>query len=123
MKPILVIDGTDFTEYVAEIKPQNNDLDADGSGRDIYTGLMYRTKIADKDKLDVSMLRLWESTMAALRAAVKPAFCNVTFLDPATNIQSTKEMYCSSISDGIQMYDKSRGQTYYEGASFSMTER
>ena len=123
MKPILVIDVTDFTEYVEEIKLANNDLDADGSGRDIYTGLMYRTKIADKDKLDVTMLRIWEGTMKSLRAALKPAYVDVTFLDPATNTQSTKEMYCSSISDGIQMYDKSRKKTYYEGATFSLTGR
>ncbi|MCC8047302.1 MAG: hypothetical protein LIP12_17750 [Clostridiales bacterium] len=123
MKPMLKIDDTDFTEYVEEMQPSNNDLDADGSGRDIYTGLMYRTKITDKDKLEVTMLRIWEDTMKSLRAALKPAYVDVTFLDPATNTQSTKEMYCSSITDGIQMYDKSRGKTYYEGATFSLTER
>lgn len=123
MKPTLVIDGNDFTEYVAEIKPENNDLDADGSGRDIHTGLMFRTKITDKDKLEVTMLRLWEDTMKTLRKALKPAFVNVTFLDSETNTQATKTMYCSSISQGIQVYDKSRKKTYYEGASFQLTER
>jgi hypothetical protein len=123
MKPTLVIGGTTFTDYVEEIKPANNDLDADGSGRDINTGIMYRTKIADKDKLEVTMLRLWEDTMVALRAALKPAFVSVTYLDPATNTQRTKEMYCSSVSHGIQVYDRSRKKTYYEGATFSLTER
>lgn len=123
MKPTLIIGGKNFTELCAEIKPGNNDLDADGSGRDIHTGLMYRTKITDKDKLEVTMLRLWEDDMQRLRQALKPAFVSVTYLDPETNTQSTKTLYCSSISCGLQIYDKSRKKTYYEGASFNLTER
>lgn len=123
MKPTLIIGGKNFTELVAEIKPANNDLDADGSGRDIHTGLMYRTKITDKDKLEVTMLRLYEDDMKTLRQALKPAFVSVTFLDSETNTHATKTMYCSSIPQGLQMYDKSRKKTYYEGASFSLTER
>ena len=80
MKPTLIIGGKNFTELTAEIKPGNNDLDADGSGRDIHTGTMYRTKITDKDKLEITMLRLWEDDMKALRQALKPAFVSVTYL-------------------------------------------
>jgi len=123
MKPTLIIDGKDFTEHVSEIKPENNDLDADGSGRDIHTGLMYRTKITDKDKLEVTMLRLYEDDMKTLRKALKPAFVSVTFLDSETNTHVTETMYCSSIPQGVQVYDKSRKKTYYEGVSFSLTER
>lgn len=123
MKPILKIGNYDFSEYVAEIKASNNDLDADGSGRDIHTGTMYRTKITDKDKLEVSMMRLWEDMMVTLRASLKPAFISVTYLNPETNRQTTKTMYCSSVTHGLQIYDKFRKKTYYEGASFSLTER
>ena len=121
--PKLQIGSTDFTAKVASITPSNNDLDADGSGRDIQTGTMYRTKITDKDKLDVSMMRLWETDMAALQTALSPAFVQVTYLNPKTNTQVTKTMYCSSLNHGLQMYDRYRGKTYYEGASFSLTEQ
>lgn len=123
MKPYFKIGSVDFTGLVAELKATNNDLDANGSGRDIHTGTMYRTIIADKDGLEVSMLRLWEADMVALRAALKPAFVSVVYLDPETNTRATHEMYCSSVPMGLQMYDKSRDATYYEGVSFTLTER
>lgn len=123
MRPKLVIAGTDFSALTASITPSNNDLDADGSGRDIQTGTMYRTKITDKDKLEVSMMRLWETDMAALQTALDPAFIQVTYLNPRSNTETTKTMYCSSISHGLQMYDRYKGKTYYEGASFSLMEQ
>lgn len=123
MKPRLKIGIADFTDYVAELKIESNDLDADGSGRDIHTGQMFRTRIATKDKIDVTLLRIWEDTLQNLRTRLRQTYLNVIYLDPATNTQVTKAMYCSGISQGIQRYDKSRRKTCYDGVSFSLIER
>ena len=122
-QPKLKIGSVDFTELVASLTMSNNDLDADGSGRDISDGEMHRTKIADKDKLEVTMMRMWESDMAALQAALNPAFISVEYLNPRTNTLTTKTMYCSALKHGLQMYNRSKKKTYYQGASFDLTER
>ena len=44
-QPKLKIGSVDFTARVATLGLSNNDLDADGSGRDISDGEMHRTKI------------------------------------------------------------------------------
>ena len=51
MKPIFKIGKNDYTAFLAEdgLAPVRNDLDADGSGRNLLDGLMYRTRIAQKD--------------------------------------------------------------------------
>ena len=122
-QPKLKIGNTDFTEKVMSITPANHDLDADGSGRDIHTGTMYRTKITDKDTLEVAMMRLWEDEMPVLAAALSPAFVSIQYLDPKTNALVTKDMYCSELKCGLQIYNKTKGKTYYEGATFQITEK
>lgn len=122
-RPKLKIGTVDFTELVASLSMSNNDLDADGSGRDISDGTMHRTKITDKDKLEVTMMRIWEEDMITLQAALRPAFVSVEYLNPRSNLLETKTMYCSALKQGLQIYNKSRGKTFYEGASFDLTER
>ena len=122
-KPKLKIGDTDFTEYVKAISPSNNDLDAEGSGRDIHSGKMYRSKVADKDTIEVAMMRLWAATVVTLRSALNHEYVNVKYLNPKTNQETTKEMYCSSINHGLQLYDKSKNDTFYEGVAFQLTER
>lgn len=123
MQPKLIIGSTDFTELVMSIKPGNNDLDADGSGRDIHSGTMYRKKIADKDKLEVTMMRLWETDAAALKSALNHEYVSVQYLNPGNNAFKTTDMYCSSIDYGLQIYNRSKRKTYYEGVTFSLTEK
>ena len=50
MKPIFKIGKNDYTAFLAEdgLAPVRNDLDADGSGRNLLDGLMYRARIAQK---------------------------------------------------------------------------
>ena len=122
-QPKLKIGSVDFTARVATLGISNNDLDADGSGRDIHDGEMHRTKITDKDKLEVAMMRLWEGDMIELQAALRPAFVSVQYLNPRSNLIETKTMYCSALKHGLQIFNKSKGQTYYEGATFELTEK
>ena len=122
-KPVLTINGHDYAAYVSELTPSRNDLDADGSGRDVQTGLMYRTRIASKMKVDVKMLRLFEATHKQLLADISGVYYNATVLDPTTGATSTKTFYTSTVPFGAQRYDKETGAPYYDGMTFSMTER
>ena len=123
MRPILKIDNLDLTEYVKELKPVKNDLDADGSGRDIQTGKMYRTKITSKFTWEVNLLRIPENVALALFNKLDSDDYNATTLNPGTNTQQTKSYYTSSVPLGTQKYIKSDDITVYDGVSFNMIER
>jgi hypothetical protein len=122
-KPTMTINGHDYAQYIAELTPSTNDLDADGSGRDVQTGEMFRTRIATKQKWDVKLLRLSETVHRQLIADISPVFYNVTLLDPVTGATATKTMYTSAVPFGAQRYDKETGAPYYDGMAFSMTEK
>ena len=123
MKPIFKIGDHDYTEFVAELKPVRNDLDAEGSGRNLLDGTMFRTRIAQKDKWSVSFLKLPELIMKSIAEDINPEFVQITMLDPKTNRALEKTYYTSTLTYGSQRYDKCRNLTYYEGYSFDLTER
>ena len=100
-----------------------NDLDADGSGRNLLDGLMYRTRIAQKDKWSVKFLKLPETIMKSIAEDIDPEYAQITMLDPKTNRLLTKTYYTSTLTYGAQRYDKTSGMTYYDGCTFDMTER
>lgn len=120
---MLKIGTVDYTRYVLELTPSGNGLNADGSGRDTQTGEMLRTKIADKLKVEVRMDRLYEDVHRPLMAALKETYYQATILDPDTNAPVTKTFYTDTRPFGSQRYDRNRGKTYYDGVSFSMTEK
>ena len=121
--PVLIINNHDYAPLVEELNIVNNDLDAEGSGRDVQTGEMFRTRIAVKQKWEVKLLRLSEAIHRQLLADISGAFYNATVLDPVTGGQATKIFYTSSVPFGAQRYDKSSGATFYDGMTFSMTEK
>jgi len=122
-QPIFMINGHDYTEYIAEdgLKPSRNDLDKDGSGRNILNGLMYRTRIATKLKYSVSFLRLTADLLQQLEADMDSPFIQVTLLEGRSNRQVTRTYYTSTINEGVQRCID--GVTYYDGVSFDITER
>ena len=122
-KPVLIINSHDYAKYIEELTPSRNDLDAEGSGRDIQTGLMYRTRIATKQKWEVKLGRLSQAMMQQLLSDISPAFYAATVVDPTTGAQVTKTFYTSTVPFGAQRYDRESGKPYYSGTSFSMTER
>lgn len=125
MKPVFKIGDHDYTAFIAEdgLQPVRNDLDADGSGRNLLDGLMYRTRIAQKDKWAVKFNRLPELIMKSIAEDIDPVYVNITTLDPKTNRVLTKVYCTSTLTYGAQRYDKSRGITVYDGCTFNMTER
>lgn len=123
MRPILVIGDLDFTSYVGVMKPVKNDLDADGSGRDIQTGKMYREKITDKLTWEVEMIRIPEAVAWLLFKVLNKQYYNAITLHPGTNVQDKREYYTSTIVFGAQRYIKSEQTTVYDGVTFQMIER
>jgi hypothetical protein len=121
--PCLIINGHDYAQYIEELTPSRNDLDAEGSGRDVQTGTMYRTRIGTKQKWEVKMLRLTEALHRQLIADINPVFFNITVLDPVTGARATKTVYTSTVPFGAQRYDRESGAPVYDGMTFSLTER
>ena len=122
-KPVLIINGHDYAPLVEELNIINNDLDAEGSGRDVQTGLMYRTRIATKMKADVKLCRLQQAVQLQLSADISEPFYSATVLDPATGARVTKTFYTSTVPFGAQRYNRETGAPYYDGVTFSMIER
>lgn len=122
-KPVLIINNHDYAAYVLELNISRNDLDAEGSGRDVQTGLMYRTRIATKMKADVKLRDIPQSVHKQLLADISPVFYSATVLDPNTGAQVTKSFYTSTVPFGAQRYDRESGAPRYSGMTFSMTER
>ena len=113
----------DYTEYVEELSPSRNDLDADGSGRDVQTGLMKRTRIASKMKFDVKFATLEEDVHKQLLVDISPVFFNVKAINPYTGSEGTFTVYVSSVPMGAQRYRKDTGKPYYTGMSISLTQQ
>lgn len=124
MRPVFKIENHDYTAFLAAdgLQPSRNDLDASGSGRDILSGLMYRARIAQKDKWVVKFNRLPELVMQSLSEDINPTYVNITMLNPRTNRITTKTYYTSTLTYGTQRYN-SDNCTYYDGCTFSLTER
>ncbi len=119
----LQIDGYDYSEYTEEISPTCNGLNADGSGRDVQTGEMFRTKITDKLKWEVKMLRLPESVHLRLAASLKKTYYNAILHDPDNGTLTERTYYTDTRPYGVQRFNKKTKQIYYEGMTFTMTER
>ena len=121
--PVLIINGHDYAPLVEELNIVNNDLDAEGSGRDVQTGLMHRTRIATKMKAEVRLLRLQQTQLQQLMADIAGTFYSATVVDPTTGARVTKSFYTSERPFGAQRLNRETGAPYYDGVAFSMIER
>lgn len=123
MKPIFKIGEHDYTAFLEKLSPVKNDLDADGSGRNILDGLMYRSRITSKDGWTANFLPLPETIQMSLLEDIRPEYVAVKILDPDTNTHVTKTFYISTRNCGDQQYNPGKGITEYIGCNFKMTER
>ena len=122
-KPVLIINNHDYASLVEELSISLNDLDAEGSGRDVQTGEMFRTRIATKLKVSVKLLRLKQTQMQQLLADLSAAFYSAKVVHPSTGAQVTRQFYTSTIPCGAQRYDRNTDAPFYDGVSFDMTEK
>lgn len=121
--PVFIINGHDYAEYIAAdgLKPSRNDLDKDGSGRNLLNGLMYRTRIATKMKYSVTFNRISAAVLKQLETDMDSAFIRVTLLEGKTNRHVTRTYYTSTINEGVQR--AVGGEVFYDGVAFDITER
>lgn len=115
----------DYSKYLADdgLTPEDNDLDADGSGRNILDGKMHRNRIATKEKWAVKFIRLPANVMSQLLKDIPKEgnYIKCKMLDAKENRRMTKEYYCSAVKKGVQHWRG--GQTVYDGCTFNITER
>lgn len=79
MKPIFKVSGHDYTAWLSDegLKPSRNDIDADGSGRNLLDGLMYRDRITSKKKWTVTFNRVNEIVAAQLLTDMYPEYVHI----------------------------------------------
>lgn len=104
------------------IQWSRNDLDSDKTGRTM-DGLMHRTRITAKRKLQISCARMTTAQMASLNKALFPQFITVTFLDPLSGGNYTGTFYGSTVQSTTQIYDDCTDDTYWTDTSFNLIER
>ena len=123
MQPVLIINNHDYAALVEALNLSRNDLDAEGSGRDVQTGEMFRTRVATKLKASVKLLRLQQATMQQLLTDIAQPFYSATVVDPATGAQTTRTFYTSTVPFGAQRYNKNTGAPDYDGVTVEMVEK
>ena len=126
---IVCVDSSEheYTQYVdgdGGLQIELNDIDADGAGRNLLDGKMYRNLLARKYKMSVKFLPLPASVVAALsRDLCSDVFVSIKFLDPLTNSYTTREMYKSVIQFGVPRFNRGTQDTRYAGCTLSLIER
>lgn len=121
-RKVLIINGHDYSGFVAEdgYQWEDNDIDGDGAGRAMDT-MMDRNLLADKTKLQISCRDLLQSESSAILTDIKQEFYEATVLD-ACKGEITCQMYTSSRKAAIAVI-RDDGEVVWSGLSFSMIER
>jgi len=119
--PTFKIDTTELISYISNggLKWSRNDLDSDDSGRTL-DGIMHRSRIATKIKLQVVLDRLSQAEMTTLVNALSPQFVDVTYIDPVGG-SVTKTFYGSTVDSTTERYIN--GDLFWETTTFSLIER
>lgn len=120
-----IMNGHDYSDYLEEdgLHPVDNNVEAEGSGRNLLDAEMYIIRIATKEKWSVKFLELPASVMSQLLNDLpeKNAFVSITMLDAKSNRHLTKDYYTSTIDKGLQR--KRNGKVVYEGCNFEITQK
>lgn len=139
-KPVLKlyrIDGSvhdpttelDLTAWVTDLNVEHEDLDADGSGRDVKTGAMIRTRIAQKHTITVKLRRLNSDIAAQIHDRLSRyksdsnPFIYVVYHNPCSNSDEGHMFYCATYNWGSQRYNQVTDMTFYDGASFKLIQK
>ena len=121
--PKFIIGNTDYARYILDLTSSRNDLDAEGSGRDISDGYFYRERITLKQVWNVSFVPLSRAQMMNIAAAFKPQYLTITMLDPETGADRQAQYYASSMDYGSQRYVPGDDDVEYIGAKITVRER
>lgn len=77
--------------------------------------------IAFKTKLKITWPMLSRERVAAIDAAITPAFFNVTFTDPRSNSRKTQSFYAGTPTYAVYSYAK--GLKTYNGVGVDLIEQ
>lgn len=118
-----VLVNHDYTQYVEELNVVHNDIDAEGSGRDVKTGVMHRTRVAQKHTLTVKLIQVSQAVARAIFHDLEnKTWLGVVYQSPCSNALATKNFYCSSVNFGSQRYIRESDKTVYQGMNFKLIE-
>jgi hypothetical protein len=84
-------------------------------------GTMIIERITTKRTIKVNYAYISANDLKTVLAAIKPAYYNVTFLDPSLNAFVTSSFYCGDRS--IAMINYINGVPMYKDFSFDLIER
>ena len=103
---------TDITPFIAHqgLKWSRNDIDAPNSGRENQAGLLYRKRVSQKKRLDITCRPLTSDELTTLLNAINSEWLWVRYWDALAGEFVTKKMYTSTVpatfffDDGIKQY-------------------
>ena len=119
MEAKLIINGTDFSPWVAEDGIKYGATYRQSRDVVVLSGTLYRAQI-EKYTLSVSLVELRDNTMATLKAAMLTNPATVQFTTPSGETL-TRTCYLSDPSEGARTVKG--GNTYYSGVGFTVEER
>lgn len=118
----LIIDGTDFSNYVAQggLKWQRNDVEGPSAGRTV-DGTMHRERVGVKVTLDVTCRMLTKREAARILQAILPEFVTVEYDDPMYGATIVSTMYSNNVPATHQF--TKNGVDYFAGITFPLIEQ
>lgn len=97
-----------------------SDISQSNSGR-TQSGLMYKNRVTSKITLSLTWNMPTPAETAKILTVTKPEYVRVTFTNPETNSEVTKEMYRSDVSTPVKIWtDKNKR---YSQITFDLIER
>lgn len=117
------INGLDITDYIAfgGFKWTRNDVDSPDTGR-MLDGVMERTRVATKVRIDITCRPLLLSEASELLTAIMPVFVQAEYTDPQEGRVVTKTMYSNNNPASFCM-KKPDGREFWSGIAFPLVEK
>lgn len=97
------------------------DISKSSSGRTQYTGYMYKEKLSEKRKWELSWSALSKEQAHDVLKHFASEYFNVTLYDPLEGKETTKEYYCGDMSAPVKSWWV--GNQRYDNVSFDIIER
>lgn len=96
------------------------DISQANSGR-TQSGKMFKNKVTDKITLSLTWNMPTPEETAKILTITKPEYVKVTFTNPETNAEITKEMYRSDVTTPVKMWNINDKR--YSQITFDLIER
>lgn len=125
MADVLIKVGTTQSNLVDMPNPSKmdwgyQDVSQGDSGRD-DTGYMYKGKVTDKVKLQLTWSAVTPAKASIILKAFKPEYIYVRYFDPELNNYRVMEAYTGDKAAPVKMWTDN--QKLYETVSFDVIER